>query len=153
MTGHRPTRADKKVKLAGNAEFEYRIVRPDGSIRWIKSRGFPVRDDAGKIVRITGVAEDITERKKADQKFKDLLESAPDAMVIVNRDAEMVLVNSQAVNLFGWRYEGTGLGQNVRDSERFRPEPETRLRSGLRNRDSRAQWNGSDCARTAPNSR
>lgn len=45
---------------------------------------------------------DITERKKAAQKFKDLLESAPDAMVIVNRDAEVVLVNAQAVHLFGW---------------------------------------------------
>jgi diguanylate cyclase (GGDEF)-like protein/PAS domain S-box-containing protein len=47
---------------------------------------------------------DITERKKAAQKFKDLLESAPDAMVIVNRDADMVLVNAQAVHLFGWSH-------------------------------------------------
>jgi diguanylate cyclase (GGDEF)-like protein/PAS domain S-box-containing protein len=45
---------------------------------------------------------DITERKKAAQKFKDLLESAPDAMVIVNSNADMVLVNAQAVHLFGW---------------------------------------------------
>src|SRR5450759_1359703 len=57
----------KKGMLAGNAEFEYRIVRPDGSIRWIKLRGFPVRDDAGNLVRITGVAEDITERKRAEE--------------------------------------------------------------------------------------
>ncbi len=48
---------------------------------------------------------DITERKKSDQKFKELLESTPDAMVIVNHDAEIVLVNAQAVKLFGWLRE------------------------------------------------
>ncbi|NDP40905.1 MAG: EAL domain-containing protein, partial [Rhodoferax sp.] len=49
-------------------------------------------------------------RKQADQKFKELLEAAPDAMVIVNRNAEIVLVNAQAVQLFGWRREDL-LGQ------------------------------------------
>ena len=45
---------------------------------------------------------DITDRKRAAQKFEDLLESAPDAMLIVNSDAEIVLVNAQTVHLFGW---------------------------------------------------
>jgi diguanylate cyclase (GGDEF)-like protein/PAS domain S-box-containing protein len=64
---------------------------------------------------------DITERKKTDQQFKDLLDAAPDAMVIVNRDAEMVLVNLQAVNLFGWQREEL-LGQKIELllPERFR---------------------------------
>jgi PAS domain S-box-containing protein len=63
----------------------------------------------------------ITARKKADQKFKDLVEFAPDAMVIVNRDAEIVLVNSQAADLFGWRREEL-LGQKIEIlvPERFR---------------------------------
>ncbi len=52
----------------------------------------------------------VTDRKQADQKFKELLEAAPDAMVIVNRNAEMVLVNAQAVQLFGWPREDL-LGQ------------------------------------------
>ena len=55
---------------------------------------------------------DITERKKAEQKFKDLLEAAPDAMVIVNQDAVILLLNAQAVHLFGWRREDL-LGQKV----------------------------------------
>ena len=59
----------KKGMSAGKFEYEYRIVRPDGSIRWIETRGFPVRDDAGKIVRIAGVAKDITERKEAEDRI------------------------------------------------------------------------------------
>ena len=47
-------------------EVEYRIVRPDGSVRWIRDRGFPVKDASGKVYRIAGVAEDITERKRVE---------------------------------------------------------------------------------------
>ena len=66
---------------------------------------------------------DITERKKAEQKFRDLLESAPDAMVIINHDAEMVLVNAQAVKLFGWpREELLGQKIDVLVPERLRSE-------------------------------
>lgn len=63
----------------------------------------------------------ISERKKADQKFKDLLEAAPEAMVIVGHDARIVLANHQAVNLFGWRSEEL-LGQKIEMlvPERFR---------------------------------
>ena len=56
---------NQKGMLAEKFGFEYRIVRPDGSIRWVETRSFPVRDDAGKVVRIAGVAADITERKQA----------------------------------------------------------------------------------------
>jgi PAS domain S-box-containing protein len=47
-------------------DMTYRIVRPDGSIRWIHSREFPVKDAAGNIVRVAGIADDITERKRAE---------------------------------------------------------------------------------------
>ena len=57
-------------------EVEYRIVRPDGSVRWIRDRGFPVKDASGKVYRVAGVAEDITERKRVEmalQKNEHLL--------------------------------------------------------------------------------
>jgi PAS domain S-box-containing protein len=46
--------------------LEYRILRPDGSIRWIQRRSFPIWDAEGKAYRVAGVAEDITERKRAE---------------------------------------------------------------------------------------
>ncbi len=51
-------------------EVEYRMVRPDGSIRWIWDRGFPVKDKAGVVYRVAGIAEDITERKLAADAVK-----------------------------------------------------------------------------------
>lgn len=55
----------------GFASFEYRIIRPDGSVRWIRTRSFPIRDTDGKAYRLAGVAEDITERKRAETDLRD----------------------------------------------------------------------------------
>ncbi len=55
-------------------EVEYRIVRPDGSVRWIRDRGFPVKDQSGKVYRVAGVAEDITERRHAGDALRQLAE-------------------------------------------------------------------------------
>jgi PAS domain S-box-containing protein len=68
------------------------------------------------------------ERKKAEQKFKDLLEAAPDAMVIVDRKGEIVLVNSQAEKLFGYQREEL-LGKPV---EMLVPEHYRAKQSGQR---------------------
>lgn len=49
---------------------EYRILRPDGAIRWIRDRAFPVRDENGRVVRIAGVAEDITARRHLEEQLR-----------------------------------------------------------------------------------
>jgi PAS domain S-box-containing protein len=56
------------------ADVEYRIVRPDGAVRWIRDRGFPVRDSTGRAYRMAGIAEDITETRN-DQEALRLSES------------------------------------------------------------------------------
>ena len=47
-------------------EYEYRIVRPDGEIRWIEAHVFPVRNKEGEIYRCAGSAQEITKRKRAE---------------------------------------------------------------------------------------
>lgn len=58
------------TETASEMSVEYRIARPDGTVRWIHDRGFQVRDSAGKVVRITGIATDITERKNLEGKLR-----------------------------------------------------------------------------------
>lgn len=51
----------------GDYNEQYRIERPDGSVRWISDRAFPIQDDDGNVIRIVGVARDITEQKVAEE--------------------------------------------------------------------------------------
>ncbi|MCC5637073.1 PAS domain-containing protein [Nostoc sp. CHAB 5844] len=51
----------------GQSDTKYRIIRPDGSMRWIRDRAFPIKNQLGKIVRVAGIAEDITELQKIEQ--------------------------------------------------------------------------------------
>lgn len=64
----------KTNRQTGEFDREYRIIRPDGKIRWIRSRGFPIRDPWGKIYRFAGIAEDITDRKEAAIALNELNE-------------------------------------------------------------------------------
>jgi len=54
----------------------YRILRPDREIRWIRARSFPLRDETGKIIRFTGIAEDITATKQAQEKIEHQYQQA-----------------------------------------------------------------------------
>ncbi|EQA35708.1 PAS domain S-box protein [Leptospira inadai serovar Lyme str. 10] len=92
------------------AEQELFARRKDGTEFPVEISLSPLETEEGTLV--TGAIRDITDRKKAEQKFKDLLESAPDAMVIVDRTGSIILVNSQALKLFGWGREEL-LGQQI----------------------------------------
>jgi PAS domain S-box-containing protein len=78
----------------------YRIVRPDGSVRWIRDRGFPVRDERHAVVRFAGIAEDITGPKQtaeAQERALSLmlatLESTADGILVVNTEGKIVTFN------------------------------------------------------------
>ncbi|HEY9248668.1 MAG TPA: PAS domain S-box protein, partial [Rariglobus sp.] len=55
---------------SGSYHEIYRIVRPDGTLRWIRDRAFPIKDANGEVYRIVGTAEDITEWRKLEEQFR-----------------------------------------------------------------------------------
>ena len=56
-------------QLRGDYDEVFRVVRPDGTIRWVRDKAFPIRDRAGNVYRIVGTAEDITENRKLEAQF------------------------------------------------------------------------------------
>ncbi|MFN2531931.1 MAG: PAS domain S-box protein, partial [Pyrinomonadaceae bacterium] len=66
------TDAAIRSQIQGNYHsFEFRITRPDGSIRWVRQRPFPIYDASGKLYRIASVSDDITERKRAETELRN----------------------------------------------------------------------------------
>ena len=75
---------------SGRPEIEHRIVRPDGSERWVRARSFTVRDASGAAYRIAGTVEDVTERRAAEEKLLhyaqfDALTDLPNRIVCQDR--------------------------------------------------------------------
>lgn len=105
-----------KCLAQGTHEEEYRVVRPNGSIRWVRDRGFVVRDAQGKAYRLVGVAEDITERKQvevrlreSEEQFRNMADNAP-VMVWVTDPRGYCTYLSQSWYEFTGQTEETGLG-------------------------------------------
>jgi PAS domain S-box-containing protein len=83
--------------ITGEFQEEYRIVKPNGEIRWIVSNAFPVRNDHGEIIRYAGIVNDITDRKQSEiaiseqaHKLNTLIEALPDMIFIMHRDGTIL---------------------------------------------------------------
>ena len=119
--------AEPKARAMGSS-LELYGLRKDGSEFPIEISLSPLETEEGTLV--SSAIRDITERKRAEDKFKSLLESAPDAMVIVSGDGQIVLVNAQTERLFGYaRDELLGQWVELLIPERFR-QKHTHHRTG-----------------------
>jgi PAS domain S-box-containing protein len=118
-SGHRAGYfSDPKVRSMGSG-LELYGLRKDRTEFPVEISLSPLETESGTLV--TSAIRDVTGRKKSEEKFRSLLESAPDAMVIVDKEGRIVLVNAQTEKLFGYDREAL-IGQPVEllVPERFR---------------------------------
>jgi PAS domain S-box-containing protein len=119
---------DDRARMAGPlnqirrgvpTDCEFRIVRPDGGNRWVRLRSFPLKDTRGQVLRIAGLCEDITERKRAEialqeseRRWKDLNEALPQLVWSAVPDGTCDYFSAQWTQhtgvpepeLLGWRW-------------------------------------------------
>ncbi|HVU31854.1 MAG TPA: PAS domain S-box protein [Opitutaceae bacterium] len=98
---------------AAGFQEEYRILRPDGAERWISDTGTVIRDAAGRIAHLSGIARDVTDAHLAAQQIReqaDLLNQAHEAIIISSLDHRVIYWNRGAERLIGWN-AGEALGQ------------------------------------------
>ncbi len=94
--------------IHGDSDIEYRIVRPDGTERTVRNRVFPIRDDEGQVYRLAGVAQDITDRKQAEQRLRLLssaVEQSTEGIALSDLDGNLLFVNDAFAAMHGYTPE------------------------------------------------
>src|SRR6266511_4738962 len=92
-----------KNSLQTGAEnpLEYRVVLADGEIRWLVRGSRTGVDGNGKPVLMNGILFDITKRRLAEERFRLVVDAAATAMIMVNKEGRIILINKRVETLFG----------------------------------------------------
>ena len=112
---------EDSLRTGAEYETEYRLVLPNGQIRWMTGRGHVEFNRNGQPVRMRGASLDITKRKQAEDQFRLVVEAAPSAMIMGNSEGRIALINKQVEAVFGSAREEL-IGQSIEMlvPERFR---------------------------------
>jgi PAS domain S-box-containing protein len=90
------------IKENSFPDLVHRIQLRDGTVKNIQLLAEIMTNDAGEVIELIGTCQDVTEQRLAEKKFRGLLESAPDAMVITDEQGKINMINRQAEKLFGY---------------------------------------------------
>jgi PAS domain S-box-containing protein len=93
---------DEAVYNKAPYSIDHRVVRPDGTLRWVHEQGEVTFNDKGEPVRMLGTVHDVTDRLRGEAKLRALLEMAPDPILVTDVAGRVVLANRQADQLFGY---------------------------------------------------
>ena len=106
-------------QMEGAFDEVYRILRPDGSLRWIQDRAIPVRNEAGQVYRIAGLAEDITKRKEdwdalceSEAHKSAIMRVALDAIITIDHAGGIIDINPTGEKMFA-KKRANLVGQNI----------------------------------------
>ncbi len=118
-TVHPDDREDNLHHILNNPakgyDKEYRIIRPDGSVRWVRDRAYPIPDESGEVYRIAGIATDITSKKESERLLKEhsqIIDQIHDSVVTTDLDGYITSWNRGAEKMFGYS-AGEAIGKHV----------------------------------------
>ena len=127
----------REINVKGSAEAEYRIMRPDGSLRWLHDRGWLYTDESGKPLRIDGIETDITERKLAEEalreseeRFRSIYEHSPVGIQLYDQNGLFVQTNEASLKMFDVVDEQDLQVLNLFNAPNLNEEMKQKLRNG-----------------------
>jgi PAS domain S-box-containing protein len=109
------TAMEQALQSGSIRELDVELVLPDGRHRWVTARGMAVRDASGRVNYLRGTAQDITERRQAEEArsgLASIVETSDDAIISKNLDGIIVSWNRGAEHIFGFS-EAEAVGQHI----------------------------------------
>jgi PAS domain S-box-containing protein len=151
---------ERAIQERSDYNVEFRILLPDGTIKWVQSVGHPVLSAPGELVQFVGSSMDVTERKAAEERIRgqeaelrQMLDFAPQLVAVFGPNGERLCANRVALDYRGisldeWRQRSFAAAVHPDDSERLKTYADRALSSGaayelemrLRKADGSYRW-------------